>query len=405
MSAGWNIVPRDPLVLRQGRVEPPLLPGVGRALPLPGTLAGAVRAKFYDPTLHGPDDGRRLVNEVSVRGPWLVRQDSGTVFVPAPVHVRLVGAGSTREVRYARPMQARPSEGFYRPKSARPWFRGLEWSLSPAEHKTGAPEEFLPLGSALDLLLGTATTVPARDESLYATEGRVHVAIDPERQTATPAALYSTGGTRYADDVAIGLEVAAPSSRHATPEGPVWLGGEGRLSHWTKGTGFPAFPRSAYEAAVKAPRAVPPGLLLMLVTPASFSTTEDDHGDGWIPPWLSGGSGQHASLAQSFSLQSVAMTRFVPASGWNLAGRDAAHPQGRQRAVRRLVPHGTVYFLTQRGATNDPAAWLEACEHFWGAMIDVSTRGRPESALAAPSRDGYGMVIPGLWYDTEGDRR
>jgi CRISPR-associated protein Cmr3 len=208
--------------------------------------------------------------------------------------------------------------------------------------------------------------------------------------------LYSSSGVRYADDVAIGAEVTHSLTE---PKHQLFvLGGETRPVTRRPGMKFPAFDKDLYRQALGKDKKRPPGLLLMLVTPASFSTKEGDHGPGWLPSWLKEGTGEIEGTR--LTLETIATDRFVPLSGWSMAHRDKANPQGKQRAVRRLVPAGTVYFLRPEKADQD--AWVRLCEHFWGQPIDKSEIGDEKALLAAPWRDGYGMVIPGLYWPDGG---
>jgi hypothetical protein len=75
---------------------------------------------------------------------------------------------------------------------------------------------------------------------------------------------------------------------------------------------------------------------------------------------------------------------FDPVSGWDLQRR-------RPRAVRRLVPAGSVYIF---GRVASPEALLGLCEALWGRSLCAGLEGDPESFLAPPEHDGYGTVLP-----------
>lgn len=398
----WALAPHDPLVLGIGRRLPALLPRMTRAVPLPATLAGAVRAQYA----HGrvdlsPDEAWKLLNDVSVRGPWLQRGHN--IYLRAPLHVRTHGGEDKRTVVFPRVQAFEANEGALlldgAPASMRYY---LHWELPKDAHKVKPLDEYLPLDTVRDLLLGTHETNQSlgKPETLFDFEGRVHVTVNQMTQTAEPGALYSSSGVRYADDVTIGVEIT--SSRPEPSQTLFILGGETRPVARRKGKDFPGFDKDAYKKAAQKHENGPFGLLLMLVTPASLSTKQGDAGAGWLPSWLKDGHGEVEGIR--LTLETIATDRFVPFSGWSMAHRGDPQDQrqGRQRAVRRLVPAGTVYFLRlENGGLEE---WLALCAHFWGKPIDTSIEGDKNELIPEPWRDGYGMVIPGLyWPNGEND--
>lgn len=393
-STTWHLSPHDPLVLGTGKRPAATLPLMTHALPLPGTLAGAVRARFVGGANDvGPEEARRLLEEVEVRGPWLQRGD--TALVRAPLHIRIHGPAPARRVVYPTLEALADGEGVLLPDGI-PALRPLLWAPGPGAHKLAAPDELVSLDTACDLLLEERAAL-APPEEIVAFEGRVHVTVNATSQTAEPAALYSSPGVRYGDEIAIGVEVRCARERAMPAERLFVLGGEGRVVARRDGRGLPGFDavRERYVRARARRPGDAPGLLLMLVTPASFSTTEGDTGPGWAPPWLLRDGRVDGLDGARFELAAVATERFVPMSSWSLGHRANDRVLGVQRAVRRLVPAGTVYFLRVDG---DSDAWLRACERFWWRPIDETTPGNPGALLAAPHRDGYGIVIPGLFW-------
>ncbi len=392
----WALAPHDPLVLGIGRRLPALLPRMTRGVPLPATLAGAVRAQFAGGAVDlEKQHAWNLLQSVSLRGPWLQR-GTEQILVPAPLHVRTHDTNEQRNVADLVIETRGPQEGALLHDGAPSTMnRQLRWNLPGGNHKVKPLDEYLDVNTVRDLLLGTCKSL-GKPEKLFQFEGRVHVTINQLSQTAEPGALYSSSGVRYADDVAIGVEITHSGKE---PEHKLFvLGGETRPVTRREGKKFPEFDGTLYQKALGNDKKRAPGLLLMLVTPASFSTKEGDHGPGWLPSWLQSGAGNVDEIG--LTLETIATNRFVPFSGWNMADRDAANPQGKQRAVRRLVPAGTVYFLRIEHGTHEK--WVHLCKHFWGQLIDKSEIGDEKALLAAPWRDGYGMVIPGLyWPDGE----
>lgn len=410
MTQSWLLAPHDPLVLGTGRRPPATLPRMTHALPLPGTLAGAMRARFVGGANNlSAEDAQRLLDEVDVRGPWLQHRDE--VLVRAPAHVRAYAgqppaapaeaearadvAMAAREIVYPTLESPREGEGVLWPEAAPP-LDVLTWRPTHEAHKSAPLDEFVTLDAACSLLLGECERL-ASPRSPLTLEGRLHVTIDATSQTAEPSGLYSSPGVRYANDVGIGVETSARREPSAPLAGPFILGGESRVVAQRIGKALPEFAavKERYDQARARRPDASPGLLMMLATPASFSTRSGDTGPGWAPPWMLHEKCVPRLDGVSFELAAVATTRFVPMSSWSLGSRDGNRVLGRQRAVRRLVPAGTVYFLRVEGGAD---AWLRACEHFWWRPIDEGTPANPNELIAPPHRDGYGLVIPGLFW-------
>jgi CRISPR-associated protein Cmr3 len=112
---------------------------------------------------------------------------------------------------------------------------------------------------------------------------------------------------------------------------------------------------------------------LVLATPALFE-------QGWKPGWIekSGSSELHLPRGLSkvkLKLVSAAVGRREPVSGWNLR-------QNRPKAVRWMVPAGSVYFFEVEDG--NPADLLES----WL---------RPVSDNEQDRKDGFGLALWGVW--------
>lgn len=69
----WYLTPRDPLVIGDRRGPVPFVVRKTHPLPLPGTVAGMVRASFVqDRQGVSPEEARELLS-IRVGAPWLVR--------------------------------------------------------------------------------------------------------------------------------------------------------------------------------------------------------------------------------------------------------------------------------------------------------------------------------------------
>lgn len=387
--ATWWLEPRDPLVFGDGGRVPALMPRSAVALPPQATVAGLVRTAFLEAAGDFSPESIQRVLGVRIRGPWLVKADADAdqLWVPAPADLALAGG----ELLRPKLLKLREAEGVSWPGSAPPAMvhlpsRGTgavgERATSNAGVKTEAlPFPYWPLDAVIDWGLG-ADPVPRlqphrlleRSDVLpIQRESRVHVAIDPETQAALAEALFSSGGLRVDDGFRFALEVSIPPGeplRVPALSGLKVLGGESRTVACSDSK-EPLLPRAeSYEDRVTNYLRAKPGelcLRVQLLTPGSFG--------GWVPRWPAG---------VGAPLLAVALDRHLAVSGWNLAA-------GKQRAVRRLVPAGTVYYL---GPFNDRAALLETWRLLWGASLSEGDPGDPATFLAPPAHDGYGIALP-----------
>ncbi|MGB9618953.1 MAG: type III-B CRISPR module-associated Cmr3 family protein, partial [Armatimonadota bacterium] len=109
---------------------------------------------------------------------------------------------------------------------------------------------------------------------------------------------------------------------------------------------------------------------MVLATPAFFT-------EGWKPGWLNGdlvGSPPGSSLR--LKLVGACVERWRPVSGWSL------EPPRGPKAIRRMVPAGSVYFfeVVENGASGLNSLWLES----------VSDEEQARN-------DGFGLALWGLW--------
>ena len=211
---------------------------------------------------------------------------------------------------------------------------------------------------------------------------RTHVRIAPETQTAAEAMLFQTDGYEYvgtgwSPDAAYEkpngrspLANRAPLSLLVDTDaelrgGVDTLGGEARLVSWHQIAG--ALPRCPGEL-VKAVQAAQ-ACRLVLASPAMFA-------GGYLPDftWL---RAQFPNL--KIEVAAALVTRYDVISGWDFAIQ-------KPKATRRLVPAGSVYYLTLKDSTPaDIDAFVRAV-WFQNISDDEQTR-----------RDGFGLAIVGTW--------
>lgn len=144
----------------------------------------------------------------------------------------------------------------------------------------------------------------------------------------------------------------------------VAFGGERRLS-WLQR--IPAQDPLALPEAHRKALQTSRKISLTLATPALF-------GAGWQPSWKDGEVPGVPGL--KLKLVSAAVERWQGISGWDLLNKQA-------KAARKAVAAGATYWFEIIG--EPPADWVEK---LWLA---------PVSDEAQDRRDGFGLVIPGIW--------
>jgi len=399
----WVIAPRDPLVFGNG-VPPAAFVERRGALPPPSTIAGMVRAAFVAERGHvTPERARELLERISVRGPWMrgpAADGEAVLWVPSP-HDGVRARDAFQRATVAEPGE---DEGVLWPESAT---EDLRLVHLPERGTDGAKTEAIdrdtplwPLSAAVRWALGETVT-PAQvaprqrgedPTGVIGREHRVHVAIDNTTGTAQPGALFSSPGTRFERDFKLAIEVTARDESGAAPPGTVVLGGESRLSFRgvDESAAFPAF--DMYEPQyVKALDRRPRGLRVQLLTPACVRCDVKPGAQAWRP----------APAVAGIELVAVCIPGFSAISGWDL---QAAEGRGAPRAVRRLVPAGSVYYYALPKLSGEALkkALLDACRQLWGRPIapdEVRTPSDEQQHLAPSARDGFGLALPGFWFD------
>ncbi len=413
VSELWLIEPRDPLVFGHGGPPGAVIAHRG-VLPPPSTVAGMVRAAFVAGQAHvSATRAAELLERISIRGPWLRGPTaSGDVqpWFPAPHDG--VRAGE----RFLRAQVEAPGfdEGVLWPAGAPRDLHLVHLAEREDGVKTGpipAHTPMWPFGALIRWALGGVVApgdVAPLDRGAAAVGGgrgfgaiadreyRTHVAIDRASGVAVPGALFTSPGTRFERDFELVVEVARDQAEGARLPGTVVLGGESRLSFRRVDPNL-TFPRfEDHEAAYRDALARPGrrGLRVQLLTPACLRNPGE--AGPWLPP---------SPPIDGLELVAACIPGPSAISGWDMQAADGS---GAPRAVRRLVPAGSVYYYALpvlAGVTLDEAL-LEACRALWGRPIEPGqerTPGDVEQHLAPPARDGFGLVLPGFWF--EGDSR
>lgn len=379
----WMIIPRDPLIFRDGK---PFTNSPGsRArtvpFPFPATIAGAVRTQAGIDLDTGRFDKNRIPEllQKSVRGPFLVElseEDKITDWIfPAPADAVMFNTDDKDEVQCNRlaPIELSPGTAtdlqghnlvaFSRiikdkphPRPPRFWLRGIfeHWLLNPTDGRMALKNFGL---------------------SALATDSRTHVSISPNTLAAHPGALFQTAGLEFdhleADNIHLLSKVRrlglAVDTDATLPGGTGFLGGERRIAHWKiADTSLPECPHPVKQRILEQ-RAC----RLILLTPAFFTS-------GYLPEWLKQGFGFQVDV------KAAVVNRYQTISGWDYAFQQGKQ-NGRPKPTRRLVPAGSVYFLKLNGDQSQIEKFID--EIWMNAISDD-----PQSRL-----DGFGIAVLGSW--------
>lgn len=159
------------------------------------------------------------------------------------------------------------------------------------------------------------------------------------------------------------------------------FGGERRLVHWS---------RADEPAGWKCPSEIPKKLeelntgkiRMVLATPAIFSK-------GWLPGWLDSvtleGIPPKLKDDQKFKLKliSACTDRWRPISGWSAEAKSRG-----PKAIRRMVPAGSVYFFEAKSA--------EAARDLANSQWLESVCDNPQDC-----KDGFGLAVWGVWEEAK----
>ncbi|MBX6354098.1 MAG: type III-B CRISPR module-associated protein Cmr3 [Thermoflavifilum sp.] len=394
----WSIEPLGRVIVRDGRpfgdgsqLEMHSLPW-----PMPGTLAGAVRAYVgrsrapadEDPFGHGRAE--RLL-KLSVHGPYLIERQSDGRYVmywPAPRDVWVAssagegvtyvaglrpcatGADEATDLTgdWAYPLPPRldkpaPVPSWWSTEAYLRWlerdvsglntYHGLNVDRALAAYVLGEPEE--TAGNLADSWF--RHPVPL--------EARTHVRIDKHGR-ATDGQLFTTSGLRLKPGQTVACLVQDDDGAwdvDAFKAGLSGFGGERGGAYFTPVTTPPRVHPGAWPRPSK-------GLRMVLVTPAIFRA-------GWLPGWLDETSriGRIPGTDIQVQLVSAVLDRWRPVSGWDIRER-------RPKPMYKTVPAGSVYFfeVLDWGTSSWGDLWL-----------------RPVSDDEQHCRDGYGVAVFGVW--------
>ena len=393
-AAYLSIAPHDPVIARDGRPF-----GIGQGIrmksldwPYPSVLAGSLRTMLGK--MNGGSFDERVVEllkAVQISGPMPLIK--GQIYLPAPKDILVNDADDKRQAYAIRPMEMKVGEGCDLPEEVIPAMlpESVQDDFKPAE---------VPFLWSLKMMTKWLTNPKGRSfdapphpdeieaeesfQNLPEKEARTHVKIDPSRGASEDRMLFETIGldlslngqndgiqlaARVESDSKFGDLAAKIDTFHS-------LGGERRLAHWEteevqEGWICPDDVAKALEGKTR--------IRMILATPAIFS-------HGWLPGWLheEGGLIQghppNAPKGLNLKLVSACTDRWKPISGWSLE-KGCRGP----KAIRRLVPAGSVYFFEVLGDAVDAGT---LAKELWMRSVCDDDQDR---------RDGFGLAVWGLW--------
>lgn len=370
----WLIVPRDPLIFRDGKpfTSTPGERSKSLAFPYPGTLAGAVRTLAGTDAKKGFDKSRiEELKQISMRGPALVELTSdGQIsnwFFPAPADALFVEDKDSRQVsRHALAPLNPPKDSMTNLEG--PALVGPA-ALVKDKPYSGAPSywHWSKMQAWLEQTADGVIEPETLGLSNLVREHRTHVSIDPAIQASREGALFQTSSMEFvraelnddkrvkdAHPLALAIETDA-----LLKEGTDYLGGERRVVRWQRTReSLPKCPDKVKEKIIEQKHC-----RLILATPAYFE-------EGYLP----------LRLERDFNVKvkAVALSRYQTISGWD-------YEKGAPKPTRRLVPAGSVFFLELEGT---PAEAEKFADKVWLNAISDDEQSR---------RDGFGLALLGAW--------
>lgn len=419
---GIKVRPIDPLMIRDGRPFE-AVPGA-RAHTMtdimPSVLAGSIRTLLgklnagsgsMKDTFNHPHNMN--IHRIKVRGP--LYEYKGTIYYPIPQDVSFYKEKDSGDlcVSIRRPIMMNEGEGYY--GTGRNGLHEQMWpALSAYKHKM---EKHVPaymssewmtkwlrdeLSEAdwrLELKRWNDRYSPSRiaerccDRDNHAKtdneptdtflaafpiEERVHTAIETCTRTAKDKHLFSTESLNLPDEMNLLAEVDIRSAEIAWPAELSEihsLGGKRGLAHFcelatTEHWSCPDVMLNAISSAQDNPF-----IRMVLATPSYFSK-------GWLPE----GFNEQLIYENAWNTGVDLQLRWACVPRWQAVS--GFHNARGEKAVRRMVPAGSVYFFQViKGNARD------LVEQKW--LCSVSDSNRRKEAF--DKEDGFGLALWGLW--------
>ncbi|WP_258297662.1 type III-B CRISPR module-associated protein Cmr3 [Paenibacillus peoriae] len=210
-------------------------------------------------------------------------------------------------------------------------------------------------------------------------EERTHTAIDPKTYTAKEQQLFSTESLVFPPEFTVEAEIdlgehTSGCTGKISEMHP--MGGKRRLAHFSEVKDDLSW---TCPVAIQDSMQGASYIRMVLATPAYFRK-------GWLPGWLDENlqTKNPWKCGVELQLRWACVPRWQPVSGWSYSKDSLSN----EKAVRRMVPAGSVYFFEViKGDAADLAKemWLQS----------VSDTNRRKEAF--DKEDGYGLALWGKW--------
>lgn len=399
------LVPRDPVIARDGRPFGAGLRMKSLDWPYPSVLAGSLRTLLGN--LNGGfhrDDYPQFIQalkQLAVAGPY--PQVDGKLYFPAPQDIVVRKFHGALDAFGIRPWDlAGEATGCDLPAGMPPVMfpESVEEDFKPEPvprfWSCHAMARWLTNPRGENFLANGTTTWPGEFLHIPKHDKRMHVQMDYRAGAGVESMLFQTVGLdlyrfprAHADDrlrnsqdqLALRVTGATDSTvalQNLDVLSP--LGGERRLIGWqacAKPEGWEC-PAQVQQVLRGADAAGGKFVRMVLTTPAIFSA-------GWKPGWLNQGPhglvGTVPGTQVQVRLIGACVERWRPISGWSY---EAHGP----KPVRRLVSAGSVYFFQVQGGQCE-----ELSTQWLGSVCDDP----------ADQRDGFGLAIWGVWKPFQDD--
>ena len=369
-SAVVSLDPLAPVIVRSGRpFDDQAGPDPAR-FPPPSTVAGCLRTAWAREN-HRPF-GPHLA-QVSVAGPLLLTR-AGRILAPKPADALYFEQGGPAQCVRAQPSVFAHGCGADLPDDLLP--------VQLTKRIAGKPGPG-PAWWSWDDLLKFRGGQDVQHASLCTNgwspppgDRRTHVAVKPATGAAKEGQLFQTEGLDLdaPDDGPVraargGLRFLARCDE-SLGTALVHLGGERRLAALQPEpvATWPTPPEGWLDDILDAK-----GLCLTLLTPGIFSC---GYRPGWLDTNLLGHPPGAGVSALTLKLRAVAVDRWQPHSGWDLANHCP-------RPTRKLAPAGATYWFSILDGANK-----ETLDPLWLASVCDDDQDR---------RDGFGLALPSPW--------
>lgn len=375
----YLIEPLAPLVFRSGKPFAAASGADGSNFPLPSSISGLLRTITADQQKLAFNDA---LKQQACKGPLLVKYEStekATILVPKPADALYFKAkdGTEKLVRLSPKAFDAGTDGECGsdlPNGLLPVQMQMEESL---KGKPASGVQFWALADLLKWQTGATISIDSLEKNglkSLASEQRTHVALDDTSLASDDGRLFQTSGLALQaakhntawDNQKLGFWMQTDK---ALKQDLVTLGGEKRLSRLETLSSLPTDLATNKQLSEQIRQAK--GLRLTLLTPAIFAK-------GYLPQWINNDLEGIPPFCPDLrlKLKAVAIERWLPVSGWDLA-------QWKPKAMRKAVAAGAVYWFEVIGDIPN-----NLHEKLWLTAIADDQQDQ---------RDGFGMILPAAW--------